>query len=151
MGKSINIIGLKVPVNHSQISKRFAVFVVRILVQDAEIAKITGCCDITLFNGGENGTTRFMCMCTVVEAAVRRYLENFRKIVSHLRAFKVNGAEGLHARRVDEGAAPWKVQQFAEGSCVHTLVVGVAHVSHFDMCVRNEQVDNGGLSHPAIA
>ena len=63
--------------------------------------------------------------------------------MGYLGSLKVDGAESFHAWGVNDGAPAREVKQFAERSRVHSLVMGVAHITHLDMGVGYQQIDDG--------
>ena len=97
---------------------------------------------VTALHSVEHGTAWFMGVGTVAETAVGCHSEDLGEVVSYLGPFKVDGAEGLDARGVDDRSATGQVKQLAESGRVHALVMGMAHVAHPDLCIRHQQVDD---------
>ena len=145
----------------------FAVFVFVLVVEHREIALVTALGDEMVLDSLEDGTTGFVCVGAVGEAALLGEFEDFAEIAGELLAFHVEGAEAFDAWGVDEptllaigywllailrwGQFPCDGNHFGEGGGVGACLMGFADVGHTLVGVRDETIDERRLANARVA
>ena len=120
-----------------------AVFPFLLVFQDGEVRGIARWGQLVVFQCFEHGTSWFVRMRAVAEAAVGRELENVAEEMRHFLAFHVERAETFDARDVDDRAAAfsWKVKEFAEGGGVHARSVCFRDLCRSGVRLRHKTIE----------
>ena len=99
----------------------------------------------------EDGTTGFVSMETVAEAALTGVMEDLAEIAGQLLWLHVEGTEALDARCVDEVAAARQAYHLREGGSMRACVMGIADLCSLQISSRHQAVDERGLPHSTVA
>ena len=133
--------------------KGLAVFVVGVagFLEDAEVGGIAALGYVLLFEGFEDGTTGFVSVGAVAEAASLGYAEYFGKIMTNLFRLELHCAEAAYTGSVDDLAAAREVEHLGECGGMHAGVVGGRYGAGAQAEARYECVDERGLAHARVA
>ena len=130
--------------------KWLSVFAFGAIFQNAQIAAVAALADARFLHSLAHGASGLVGVGAIGETAIVRGGKNFFKIVRHFGFFKIDGAEPLHPRGVDNGAATGQIKHFAESGGVHTGVVTFRYVAHAQPGIRHESIDERTLPYPGI-
>ena len=130
---------------------RCPVFPFFLIFQHIQVRGVAGFADVMMFHCFTYSTSRFMAVGTVIIAAVGGNFEYFRKVMSYFFFFHIECSEAFDARSVDDIAVTRYREHLGESSGVHTFVVVGGDFTGFDVQLRQDGIDEGGLAHSGVA